>query len=504
MIIGIITNAMAASIKSKLADYKETAETYVFGLVADGVDANTINFGRQVWDEDLEEFVLPTTERSIKSVIKDIEEFYEDRMLIMKGELYYAYRANEGESSDDEIPRYASGLGIKVIPYGDFKYDGETSVFSDLVSYVTDDEGNVIGTTNYYMCTPDLSGFNASTTYYVSFSDLENVNTLVILNKIEDAYTYTNAWYDYPNKNWANVLTLNDEIMTYWVWVPRFAYNETGFIEDTLDGRTFLNMEHDASGNWSDLEVVFVDTENHYYEDGVAKDLGDGWVVPDGFTFDGQELPGFWMSKYEVQENSGNNGDFYVTASVDAIGISTSDSKNGETYSVYIDASDTAVLNTTLNTARGITSLADGTAIQPDTTYLVSIYDKYGIRKWTQSVHTLTYQPEEEIYANISVDISGFQSDSSYFVLYDQKGLNPMLVPFKAGVTTKDGIETYLAGLNIDYNDADGNGTGYFWYNYGDKRGEGYKWSNFGGSSTSQKYSSRSCKDLGKYRDSCE
>lgn len=290
---------MLASIKSKLADYKETSDTYIFGEVASGVEAKNINFGRTVLNEDSGQWELPNTEKSIKEVIKNIDEFYEARMLIMRGELYYCYMASEGETANDDIPKCAADLGIKVIQYGNFMYYGEESAYSKLVSYQRDEQGNIISSSDYYMCTPDLSGFNEDETYYVSFSDLSNVNTLQILNKISGAYTYKSAWYDYPNKNWANVLTLGDGCMTYWVWVPRYAYKS-----DQLDSESanYINIADSETHKNPNLDIVFVDTENKYMKNGEKTSLEDGWVVPESFTFGEKELGGFWMSKYEVHE----------------------------------------------------------------------------------------------------------------------------------------------------------------------------------------------------------
>lgn len=475
MTIGIITNAMVASIKSKLADYKETAEAYIFGQLAEGIEAADINIGRTVWDEETGEYYLPSTERGIKEIIENIEEFYENRMLIMEGKLCYGYRADLGETSNDDIPRYAKDMGINVIQYGNFKYDGEKSVYSALTSYVYDENGAVIGTSEYYMCTPDLSGFNSDKTYYISFRDITNISTVVILDKICDAYTYTNAWYDYPSKSWANVLTLNDETMTYWVWVPRYAYNSKQLDENDL---SYIpdSMHFDGiSSNYDDLDVKFVNTSNQYWDSasGGFKELSSDYVVPEAFTFDGLELGGFWMSKYEVEQKTGNNGDFYITASVDAIGIVTRDQANAESYTVYVDAETDASYSGVLNSVVPITKTTKLSNLEPDTEYLISIYDSYGIRKWTQSIHTLTYQPENEIYSNITVDISGFATDTTYFVLYNEEGASPVLVPFSETATTKSSIEAYLTGLNIDYNDQDNDGDGLYWYNYGDKRSGG-------------------------------
>lgn len=92
--------------------------------------------------------------------------------------------------------------------------------------------------------------------------------------------TYNNEWYNYSEQKWANVVTVNsnkrefyesssvgtkillEDINSFWVWIPRFAY--------------------DVNNN--NIEVNFVqETESAYR----------------AFTFNNQELPGFWIAKFE-------------------------------------------------------------------------------------------------------------------------------------------------------------------------------------------------------------
>ena len=346
-----------------------------------------------------------------------------------------------------------NNFGISVIKYGDFVYDGETSKFAAVT--------NADGSSQYYLCTPDLSGFNADCTYYVSYSDIDNVNTLKILNKINEVYTYTNAWYDYTAKNWANVLTINNKIMAYWVWIPRFAYNTAEFTEENV----LINEE-------KDLEVRLVDMENQYYDEasGTMKALEEGWVVPDAFNFDGEARGGYWMSKYEVQEYSGNSGTFYITASTDTISVRASDSTNKETYTVYIDGEENVAYKGAVDSNQCNLTKANGVALTEGTSYLITICDNDGVRQWVQSVSTLTTQDADEITNNLTVDVSTFWDDAtlaakSYFVLYDKDGKNPVLVPFNTAVDksawSQSVVDTYLTSK------ATGNSK--YWYNYGDK-----------------------------------
>lgn len=99
--------------------------------------------------------------------------------------------------------------------------------------------------------------------------------------------TYTNEWYDYSKGNWANAVTVEsnkrkfyeessvgtkillEDINSMWVWIPRFSY----------------------SLNNNDIVINFVDDKKEAYR---------------AFSFNNQELSGFWVAKYEagIKEDS--------------------------------------------------------------------------------------------------------------------------------------------------------------------------------------------------------
>ena len=71
---------------------------------------------------------------------------------------------------------------------------------------------------------PDISGFNKSNTYYVSW-DLKSspyqINEETNLNGVSP-----NNWYDYTAgvNHYANIKTTGGGNDCYWVWIPRYAY----------------------------------------------------------------------------------------------------------------------------------------------------------------------------------------------------------------------------------------------------------------------------------------
>jgi hypothetical protein len=176
---GIITKATEAAEKAKLAEYKETVDTYVVSKLADGIEATKINFGRQ-------------GDEGVETVIKSITDFYKERMVIMRGVLYYCYFPDDGEDGTENICNWCREAGISVIEYGDFVYDPLGSEFTAVK--------NSSGESEYYVCTPDLSGFNPDNTYYISYTDVNNINTVKIMSRIDRVYTFTNTWYDYTRE----------------------------------------------------------------------------------------------------------------------------------------------------------------------------------------------------------------------------------------------------------------------------------------------------------------
>ena len=98
--------------------------------------------------------------------------------------------------------------------------------------------------------------------------------------KSDNKNTYNNEWYNYGEQKWANAVTVNsdvrdkylnsnigtkidiDDINAFFVWIPRFNY----------------------SGDKDNININFVDNKNTAYS---------------AFTFNNQELDGFWISKFE-------------------------------------------------------------------------------------------------------------------------------------------------------------------------------------------------------------
>ena len=126
----------------------------------------------------------------------------------------------------------------------------------------------------YYI--PDMTGFDKNTTELAIYND--NATSFVEYKKLSEitnlsTFAKENNWFDYYNKKWANIRIIKNDIETWWVWIPRYVYQNTGGATD----------------------VILVDIENEPLDGSV---LPAGYEVPESFK--GNTKRGMWVSKYEV------------------------------------------------------------------------------------------------------------------------------------------------------------------------------------------------------------
>ncbi|MEG0522242.1 MAG: hypothetical protein RR594_07300 [Clostridia bacterium] len=149
-------------------------------------------------------------------------------------------------------------------------------------------------------------------------------------------------WADYQNKKWANAKTADGSM---WTWIPRYAYRiiyydkpvidnnipSGGKIVGYSDNRGLVDASGKASTAFSRLngkvDVVLLGAKNFKYLDGdkfvgdvtkTGKDNPNNYVVHPAFSAerrngytkgaDGnfgstEEIPGFWVSKFEMSAN---------------------------------------------------------------------------------------------------------------------------------------------------------------------------------------------------------
>lgn len=127
---------------------------------------------------------------------------------------------------------------------------------------------------------PDTSAFNQETTFYVWWDEEGNEHSDTPISEQPPE-----KWYKYSNNIWANIVTRNNGLETYFVWIPRYEYR--------------LNSLKERA------EIKFIGT------DVTNKNCTPGYQVPEAFWWDNnsdgvedeeEQIPGYWITKYQLQD----------------------------------------------------------------------------------------------------------------------------------------------------------------------------------------------------------
>ena len=227
----------------------------------------------------------------------------------------------------------------------------------------------------------DTSGFDKSCTYYVVYDKNGNEQIAGRMDKTSVPI----GWYSYEERIWANLVTVNENNVTYWTYIPRYEYDTNGVYN---------------AATMSDVRFIPKS----------QKTPDTGYTIPESFTFNNQPLAGFWMSKYEVQlsESSGIE-QMNLTASDSNITVTTTN-PSGK-YTVYIDG---------VKKATGVELPYKIDNLNSDTEYDVCLYSEDSSRMIGSKKKTT----EKSVNSIIRVDLSGFNPDCTYYVTYDENGEN--------------------------------------------------------------------------------
>ena len=216
---------------------------------------------------------------------------------------------NEGNISDDSLKEILEKYGTlseeekltdKTLTTTKGSYEIKVSdIFNGTT--VNDEPKNPTFTT--VANAPDISGFNKSNTYYVSWNLTSSPYAINETTTISG--TAPSNWYDYTEgvNHWANVKTTGGGNDCYWVWIPRYAYcittgyqsNTAGtidikFLQGTtntpIDGSSITISNSSDSENWNVHPAFWWDKDN------------------DGVEDEGEQLSGIWVAKYEASSSN--------------------------------------------------------------------------------------------------------------------------------------------------------------------------------------------------------
>ena len=402
---GLIDKAGEAAFKAKMSSYKELTDLYVLNKVTQEISTDTknINSGEMlkqaILDEFIEDLEVEDVTIDIREILPEISVTEEEYIVVYKGEMYYVSNPNVKNNKNQE--KWCRDIDIPILEYSPPKG----------IVIVNGKYENVNG---IYVCTPDLSnGFAKDRTRYLEVG--EN-GSLVPGNWIK--YRPTENWYSYKDRKWANIYIENAGQELYYTWIPRYCFK--------------LNHETERS------EVQFIDVDNSYkdpdgnvttWEERIAKD--STWQIPEAFTFNGKESPGYWVSKYTVGDSISPttiNYDMTVTKGVVTL-------KN-------------ITLNTTITNNNKITSYTvalNGKIIQTITdsnkvdNIVAQTIEFSNLRKGNNTINLTALNSKGEIVGSMTKeydspvvntpDLSGFNKETTFYVTYDKNGNEHSTIP---------------------------------------------------------------------------
>ena len=218
--------------------------------------------------------------------------------------------------TSEEIAKYVYAVNENVIKESttaeDINYEISTENVNIVNVTAVNSAGEIIGSMTKEckqakINEPELTGYNPETTFYVTYDENGNEHSTIPITqeKPED-------WYDYGDSKWANIVTRNNGLETYYTWIPRYEFK--------------LDQTSERSN------VNFIE--------GTSTQASDGYQIPEAFTFDGKQLSGYWAMKYTAGDEAAPTFDTEVAATSSSIktkGITGTKVAEGQTYKYYIN-----------------------------------------------------------------------------------------------------------------------------------------------------------------------
>ncbi len=281
-----------------------------------------------------------------------------------------------------------------------------------------DENGNIIGSMTRIFETadvnpPDLTGFDKDTTFYVYWDEngIEH-------NEIPIREAAPEEWYDYSIRSWANIVTRNNGLESYFVWIPRYQYTL-----DNVNQKSYVKF------------IKGIETKND-----------SGYQIPEAFTWgdnNEKQLTGYWIAKYQLSTEILPKMNAEMTSGENEIriqDITGTSIISGLKYEYYIDGRKVHEGNNAKE--HYIYENLKGNQV-----YTINIIARNAstnafVAAVTKKVETVRGNPP---------DLRGYKESMTYYVLYDNNG----------NMTIGDNIKN--DGRNIPEN----------WYNYSTR-----KWAN--------------------------
>jgi len=184
--------------------------------------------------------------------------------------------------------------------------DGSVELkFTDYVWYVEKEKDSI----DIVILVYEGQSLEPTTGFYGFFTEDEGVNRPQLLSSMtpikweDNEWIETTAnndnWYNYQNQQWANARSADG---SYWVWIPRFAYQiESGYHTNTAGD---INIKFLRNYSNVAADETTVDNEPIYSGNGQ-----ENFIVHPAFNRNGQNLPGFWVAKFPASNAEHENYD---------------------------------------------------------------------------------------------------------------------------------------------------------------------------------------------------
>ena len=442
---GLFKRAEEAKFKTKMATIAEQWDIYKINLSMNG-ESTEVYAGevlkKIIVDEGLE--ITEDVVVDIKKLVPEVGKEEERYTIIHEGELYYVSQKNI-KNNKDQV-KWCEEIGIKIWEYTPPSKMGVVN-------------GNYENVNDVYLCTPQLNvGFSKDTTRYAYDRDGNLVPGDWINKKPEE------DWYDYKNQKWANLYVESNGIESYYVWIPRYVYKK--------------DTKNSVAGN-ERMDVKLVDTNNNYKdaetdEETTWEELKkQGYVLPEAFWWDnnsdgkedaGEQIPGYWMSKYQLSELEGYVIDYDTAATVTSINIQNIKLDTSHLTNVREVAKYTYAING--NILYTYDCKEGGSTQAPDK--LIS-----GLVKGHKSINVTALDANGEVIGSKTVvyevadvnepDLTGFDKDTTFYVYWDDDGNEHNEIPIREKapdawydytsaywaniVTRNDGLESYYVWI---------------------------------------------------------
>lgn len=301
-----------------------------------------------------------------------------------------------------EVDKYTYAINGKIVHESKtletYKF---TEVKKNVYNYINvtalDADGRVLGSMTkssqlMRVNEPELAGFDPDTTFYVYWDEDGNEH-----NEIPISQSAPSNWHDYSEAKWANIVTRNNGLESYFVWIPRYQYKLNTTTERT------------------DVEFI----------SGTSTETITGYAIPEAFTTqtdDGDvELKGYWISKYELtSEATETKLDAQITGSLNTITVKdmvgtliTEKEEEGIEliYEYYLNG---------IKYGEGTTNTEsyEYTGLNEKTTYTVNII----VREKSSNKYVGAITKKVETKSPNKPVLEGFVESRTYYVLYDNDG----------------------------------------------------------------------------------